>query len=65
MIDYTIEWLAMAGVSEVFDFCSSNDSQTVSHIKNFWKNHGNFVVSCIVIHDFVSAGEALRSINQR
>jgi translation initiation factor eIF-2B subunit epsilon len=65
MIDYTIEWLAMAGVSEVFVFCSSLAYQTVSHIENFWKNHENFVVSCIVMHDCVSAREALRSIDQR
>ena len=65
MIDYTLEWLAIAGVKEVFVFCCAHSAQVTHHIETFWKHQKGFTVTCIVALDCMSAGEALRFIDQK
>ncbi|EFJ34609.1 hypothetical protein SELMODRAFT_166978 [Selaginella moellendorffii] len=66
MIDYTLEWLASAGIEEVFVFCCAHAKQVTSYLKTSrWKSQPNFKLTCIQSDDCVSAGDALRSIDQR
>ena len=66
LIDYTLEWLASAGVEECFVFCCAHANQITSHLtKSKWRSQPNFVVTPIESHDCVSAGDALRLVEQR
>eukprot|EP00249_Psilotum_nudum_P016024 c25616_g1_i1 orf=549-2774(-) len=66
MIDYTLEWLASAGVEEVFVFCCAHAKQVIDHLgKSDWGTLPNFEVFAIESRDCVSAGDALRFIDQR
>ncbi|GLJ49661.1 hypothetical protein SUGI_1053580 [Cryptomeria japonica] len=66
MIDYTLEWLASAGVEEVFVFCCAHAKQVTSYIENsVWQAQRNLTVTTIESHDCVSVGDALRFIDQR
>ena len=65
MIDYTLEWLATAGVKEVFVFCCAHSAQVTRHVDTFWKHQQGFTVTCIVALDCTSAGDALRVIDQK
>lgn len=66
MIDYTLEWLASAGVEEVFVFCCAHAKQIINYLSNSaWLSQPNFKVSPIESHDCVSVGEALRLIDER
>ncbi|KAL3691739.1 hypothetical protein R1sor_005390 [Riccia sorocarpa] len=66
MIDYTLEWLASAGVEEVFVFCCAHAKQVTSHLEHSrWTSQSNFTVTPIESRDCVSAGDALRVIDQR
>lgn len=66
MIDYTLEWLASAGVEEVFVFCCAHAKQVVSYLdRSEWRSQPKFSVVVIESHDCVSAGDALRFIDQR
>lgn len=66
MIDYTLEWLASAGVEEVFVFCCAHAKQVTSYLESSaWQTQPNFKVMPIESHDCVSVGEALRLIDQR
>lgn len=66
MIDYTLEWLASAGVEEVFVFCCAHAKQITSYLDNSaWHSQPKFKVVPIESHDCVSVGEALRVIDQR
>lgn len=66
LIDYTLEWLASAGVEECFVFCCAHANQVRNHLtKAKWRSQPNFTVTPIESHDCVSAGDALRLIEQR
>ncbi|KAL2622317.1 hypothetical protein R1flu_002522 [Riccia fluitans] len=65
MIDYTLEWLASAGVEEVFVFCCAHAKQVTSYLEREWTSQSNFTVTPIESRDCVSAGDALRVIDQR
>lgn len=66
MIDYTLEWLASVGVEEVFVFCCAHAKQVTSYLeRSHWKSQTNFIVTAIESNDCVSAGDALRFIDQR
>lgn len=66
MIDYTLEWLASAGVEEVFVFCCAHAKQVTNYIENsVWKAQRNLTVTTIESHDCGSVGDALRFIDQR
>lgn len=66
LIDYTLEWLAYQGVEECFVFCCAHANQVTNHLaKSKWRSQPNFSVTPIESHDCVSAGDALRLIEQR
>lgn len=66
MIDYALEWLASVGVEEVYIFCCAHAKQVTSYLeRSHWKSQTNFIVTAIESNDCVSAGDALRLIDQR
>ncbi|GAQ80574.1 eukaryotic translation initiation factor eIF-2B epsilon subunit [Klebsormidium nitens] len=66
MIDYTLEWLASAGVEDVLVFCCAHARQIQAYIETSkWKKQPNFHVTPIVSHNSMSAGEALRLIDEK
>mmetsp|Transcript_6093 Transcript_6093/g.22353 ORF Transcript_6093/g.22353 Transcript_6093/m.22353 type:complete len:781 (-) Transcript_6093:399-2741(-) len=67
MIEYTLEWLASAGVEEVFVFCCVHSKQIVEYLQSsrFNSHHQPFQVHPIVSTSAMSAGEALRFIDER
>eukprot|EP01018_Ginkgo_biloba_P038992 Gb_36377 [translate_table: standard] len=66
MIDYTLEWLASVGVEEVFVFCCAHAKQVKSYLeKSSWRSQTKFTVTAIESNDCVSAGDALRFIDQQ
>ncbi|CAI5461333.1 unnamed protein product [Closterium sp. Yama58-4] len=77
MVDYSLEWLAMAGVEETFVFCCAHSPQIRAHLEDAgWmhlsasshhqggggQRHG-MRVSTVVAHDCVSVGDALRHMD--
>ncbi|CAI5973886.1 unnamed protein product [Closterium sp. NIES-64] len=79
MVDYTLEWLAMAGVEETFVFCCAHSQQIRAHLEDAgWmrpsssshhqggggQRHG-MRVSTVVAHDCVSVGDALRHMDHK
>lgn len=66
MIDYSLEWLASAGVAEVFVFCCAHAKQVRTYLEQSnWSSQPNFTLTTIESRDCVSAGDALRVIDQR
>ncbi|KAJ7530687.1 hypothetical protein O6H91_14G015100 [Diphasiastrum complanatum] len=66
MIDYTLEWLASAGVEEVFVFCCAHAKQVTTYLdRSNWRSQPNFAITIIESHDCLSIGDALRFIDQR
>lgn len=66
MLDYTLEWLLSAGVEEVFVFCCAHAAQIEAHLRSArWTSQPGFALHTIVSTDCLSAGEALRLVDQR
>lgn len=65
LIDYTVEFLAVAGVSEIFVFCCTHAEDIRSHLKaSRWMNPTSPVkLHIIVSEDCPSVGDALRNID--
>ncbi|CAN0204491.1 unnamed protein product, partial [Ectocarpus fasciculatus] len=64
MIDYTMEFLARNDVKEVFVFCVSHAKQLEEYLQSStWAAH--MEVRIITSNNCLSAGDALRDIDQR
>lgn len=65
MIDYALEWLAMAGVEEVYVFCCAHAKQIERHLEDRKWSTPSFQVKTVVSTSCLSVGEALRIVDQR
>jgi hypothetical protein len=66
LLDYTLEWLAMNAVDEVFVFCCAHSDQVEAHLAAAgWLRCGKFRVRTVVATNCLSAGDALRVLDQR
>ncbi|KXZ48102.1 hypothetical protein GPECTOR_30g197 [Gonium pectorale] len=66
MIEYALEWLAMNGVEECFVFCCAHADLIKRYLSDSkWANSRDMKVTPIVSTACLSAGEALRTIDQR
>ncbi|CAN0203281.1 unnamed protein product [Ectocarpus sp. 12 AP-2014] len=69
MIDYTMEFLARNDVKEVFVFCVSHAKQLEDYLQSStWAAHMEVSASRVRIitsNNCLSAGDALRDIDQR
>uniref|UniRef100_A0A0A9F020 Uncharacterized protein n=1 Tax=Arundo donax TaxID=35708 RepID=A0A0A9F020_ARUDO len=66
MIEYTLTWLEMAGVDEVFVFCCAHSHQVKEYLeKAGWTGKrapASMAVTAVESHDAISAGDALRAM---
>jgi len=66
LLDYTIEFLASAGVEEIFVFCCSHAKQIQNHLsQNKWSSSvpgSGLVVKPVISLTSLSAGDALREM---
>jgi len=66
MIEYTLEWLAMNKVEEVFVFCCAHADQIKRYLaESKWAHSREMTVTAVVSTSCLSAGEALRLIDQK
>ncbi|GFR46848.1 hypothetical protein Agub_g8488 [Astrephomene gubernaculifera] len=66
MIEYALEWLAMNSVEEVFVFCCAHADLIKRYLaESKWAHSRDMKVTPIVSTNCLSAGEALRLIDQR
>ena len=68
LIEYTMQFLATAGVSEVYLMCSSHAEKVQSYIDNSkWKlsRVSPFTIHTIISPEFRSVGDAMRDLDNR
>lgn len=66
LIEYTLEFLARAGVNEVYLMCSSHADQIQQYIENSkWALHSPFKVTTIMSLESRSVGDAMRDLDNR
>ncbi|MEW5304708.1 MAG: hypothetical protein WDW36_007300 [Sanguina aurantia] len=66
MIEYTLEWLAMNKVEEIFLFCCAHAHRIQAYLAGSkWGSSSRPKVTVIVSTNCLSAGEALRSVDER
>ena len=65
LLDYAIEFLAGAGVQELYVFCVTSGNAVEAYIRtrNGWNK--NLVVKCIVDSSVSNVGDALRTLERR
>ena len=65
LIDYTVEFLAVSGVKEIYVYCCAHADQVRAHLdKSRWTQKSSSVkLSIITSKDFPSVGDALRDID--
>ena len=65
LIDYTVEFLAVSGVKEIYVYCCAHVDQLRAHLdKSRWTQKSSSVkLSIITSKDFPSVGDALRDID--
>lgn len=66
LIEYTLEFLARAGVNEVYLMCSSHADQIQNYIEQLkWANNPVFTVATIMSLESRSVGDAMRDLDNR
>lgn len=67
LINYTLEWLIASGVDEILVFCCAHAAQVRAHLEAgpWLKNDTHCKVQVVTITTCSSAGEALRTIDQK
>lgn len=65
LIDYTVEFLAVAGVQEIFVFCSTHAEAVRAHLETsrWMKPTSSVKLRIIISEDCPSVGDALRDID--
>lgn len=66
LIEYTLEFLARAGVNEVYLMCSSHADQIQAYIEQLkWANNPIFSVTTVMSLESRSVGDAMRDLDNR
>lgn len=66
LIDYTLEFLAKAGVNEVYLMCSSHADQIQAYIELLrWANSDLFTVTTVMSLELRSVGDLMRDLDNR
>lgn len=66
LIEYTLEFLAKAGVNEVYMMCSSHADQIDEYIqKSKWSTHSSFTIKTVMSLESRSVGDAMRDLDNR
>ncbi|KAF9082310.1 hypothetical protein BGX29_002227 [Mortierella sp. GBA35] len=64
LISYTFEFLAVAGVQEVFVFCCSHSDKVKAFVKKYEKS-SNMKINTIVSQELMSVGDAMRELDAK
>ncbi|KAF9963609.1 hypothetical protein BGZ65_001824, partial [Modicella reniformis] len=62
LISYTFEFLAVAGVQEVFVFCCSHSDKVEAFVKQYRKS-SNMKINTIISQECMSVGDAMRELD--
>lgn len=66
LIEYTLEFLAKAGVNEVYLMCSAHAEQIQKYVEQLkWAHSGAFTVTTIMNLELRSVGDAMRDLDNR
>lgn len=66
LIEYTLEFLARAGVNEVYLVCSAHAEQIQNYIeKSRWAHKAAFAVTTVLSPELRSVGDAMRDLDNR
>lgn len=66
LIEYTLEFLAKAGVNEVYLMCSSHAEQIQKYVEQLkWASNAAFAVTTIMNLESRSVGDAMRDLDNR
>lgn len=66
LIEYTLEFLAQAGVNEVYLMCSSHAEQIQAYIDSLkWAHNPVFTVTTVMSLESRSVGDAMRDLDNR
>lgn len=66
LIEYTLEFLAKAGVNEVYLMCSSHAEQIQKYVEQLkWATNAAFTVTTIMNLESRSVGDAMRDLDNR
>ncbi|KAL4515961.1 hypothetical protein Ndes2437A_g06674 [Nannochloris sp. 'desiccata'] len=66
MLDYTLEWLAMNSVEEVYVFCCAHAEAIQSHLENSgWTQSRRMAIHPIVSTNCLSLGDAIRLMDHK
>lgn len=66
LLEYTLEFLAKAGVNEVYLMCSSHADQIEEYIqKSKWQSQGSFTIKTVMSLESRSVGDAMRDLDNR
>ncbi|KAF9953147.1 hypothetical protein BGZ72_005649 [Mortierella alpina] len=64
LISYTFEFLAVAGVQEIFVFCCSHSDKVKAFVKQYGKS-SNMKIHTIVSQECMSVGDAMRELDAK
>ncbi|KAF9216927.1 hypothetical protein BGZ59_007318 [Podila verticillata] len=64
LISYTFEFLAVAGVQEIFVFCCSHSDKVKEFVKQYGKQ-SNMKIHTIVSQECMSVGDAMRELDAK
>ncbi|KAF9418775.1 hypothetical protein BGZ94_009602, partial [Podila epigama] len=64
LISYTFEFLAVAGVQEIFVFCCSHSDKVKAFVKQYGKQ-SNMKIHTIVSQECMSVGDAMRELDAK
>ncbi|KAF8937475.1 nucleotide-diphospho-sugar transferase [Dissophora ornata] len=64
LISYTFEFLAVAGVQEIFVFCCSHSDKVKAFVKQYGKS-SNMKINTIVSQECISVGDAMRELDAK
>ncbi|KAI8107409.1 hypothetical protein M9435_002440 [Picochlorum sp. BPE23] len=66
MIDYTLEWLVMNGMEEIYILCCAHAHQIENHLNRVgWLQRRNVSIHVIVSSDCMSVGDAMRMLDHK
>ncbi|XP_052825505.1 translation initiation factor eIF-2B subunit epsilon [Octopus bimaculoides] len=66
LIEYSLEFLAAAGIEEIFVFCSSHFNQIDEYLRDAgWYKKSSLIVTVVILKGCYSLGDAMRDIDNR
>ncbi|KAI1292349.1 Translation initiation factor eIF-2B subunit epsilon [Halotydeus destructor] len=65
MLDYSLRFLKLSGIHEVFVFCCTHSGMIRNYIKENWSEEIGFTVNVQSSENYLSVGDILRDVDQK